>query len=120
MLAQWKQYKDIDYIYLDCRNLKEEEMITLLEDAAEIMKPRKDKVVVLANVTGAVIYPDFMERFKALTVEVYKEKVARTAIVGVDGIKTVIIKTYNFLMGRDVRTFSSEEEALNYLYEVKK
>ncbi|MBN2415538.1 hypothetical protein JXO52_06835 [bacterium] len=116
MLAKWKQYQDMDYIYLDCRGLKETEMITILEDAAEIMKPKSEQVFVLANVTGAVIAPEFMERFKALTAEVYKEKVARTAIVGVDGMKSVIIKTYNFIMGRDVHTFASEEEALAYLY----
>jgi len=117
MFLQWEKFRDMDYIYLDCRPLKEDEMITILEEAADEMKKNKEKVVVLANVTGSVITPEFMERFKSLTAEVYREYVQRTAIVGVDGMKNVIVKTYNFLMKRDVHTFSSEEEALQYLYD---
>ena len=63
MLLQWKTYKGRRIIYLDCRGLKPEELLQILQDAADTMKTLPNKVPVLANVQGVILSTEFMGNF---------------------------------------------------------
>ncbi|MBN2415537.1 hypothetical protein JXO52_06830 [bacterium] len=117
MVLQFREYRGRKMIYLDCRGLDDHDLIHILEEAAEVMRPMNEKVPVLANVTDVALSSEFMEKMKSLTRDVFVDKVENTAIVGVDGLKNVLLKTYNFLLNRDLRTFPAEEEALEWLYQ---
>ena len=115
MLVKWKEHAGRKVMYLDCRGLEVEQMEQILDDAASEMKRLQEKIPVLANVEGAFLSPEFMDRMKKHTRETYVHYSAGTAIVGVEGLKSAILKTYNFLMGRDIHNFQTEDEALEWL-----
>jgi len=56
-----------------------------------------------------------MERSKQLGAEVFKVKTEKGAVLGVTGIKKVLLNAYNMVAGEKLRAFDSEEEAKEYL-----
>ncbi len=115
MLSKWKKSNGQWILYLDCRNLGEEELLQILDEAKEALSPMTAKVPVLANVEGTVLSTEFMEKLKELAAEVYTKKVDYSAIVGVSGVKKVLLSSYNFLLKQDMKAFNTEEEALKWL-----
>jgi len=115
MLSKWRKSKDQWFLYLDCRELDEKQLLEILDEAAEILKPMTAKVPVMANVEGTTLSTEFMEKLKQLATEVYAEKVDYSAIVGVSGVKKVLLSSYNFLLKQDMRAFNNEEEALEWI-----
>jgi len=115
MLSKWKKSHGQWVLYLDCRELDEKQLLEILDEAAEILKPMTAKVPVLANVESTTLSTEFMEKLKQLATEVYTKKVDYSAIVGVSGVKKVLLSSYNFLLKQDMRAFNTEEEALEWL-----
>ncbi|MFO7889635.1 MAG: hypothetical protein R6V04_04775 [bacterium] len=115
MLSKWKKNNGQWVLYLDCRGLDEEELLKILDEAAEALSPMITKVPVLANVEGAVLLPEFMEKMRQLGKEVFTKKVDYTAVVGVTGVKKVMLSSYNFLLGQNLKSFDTEESALEWL-----
>jgi len=115
MLSKWKKSHGQWVLYLDCRELGEEELLQILDEAAEKLRPMTAKVPVLANVEDVILSTEFMEKMKELGQKVFNEKVDYTAIVGVSGVKKVLLSSYNFLVGRNMKAFDNEEDALDWL-----
>jgi len=119
MLTKWRKDNGQWILYLDCRELGEEELLQILDEAAEKLRPMTAKVPVLANVEDVILSTEFMEKMKKLGQEVYIKKVDYTAIVGVSGVKKVLLSSYNFLLGQSLKAFDNEENALEWLVEVQ-
>lgn len=115
MLSKWRRDKGQLFLYLDCRELEEKELLKILDEAADQLKPITSKVPVLANIQETVLSTKFMDKLKQLAKEVYIEKVGNTAIVGVTGVKKVLLSSYNYLLGQDMKAFDTEEAALEWL-----
>ncbi len=120
MLAKWKTYEGQKVLYLDCRGLKEEGTLAILDEAAEMLRPTSGNMPVLANVQGTMLTTAFMEKLKKLAQEVYIGKTDKAGIVGVDGLKKILLNSYNILMKQEMRAFPKEEEALRWLVEKEK
>jgi hypothetical protein len=56
-----------------------------------------------------------MARVKQLGKEVFAIKVDKAAAVGIGSVKAVLLEAYNKFTGRDLRTFKTEAEALEWL-----
>ncbi len=115
MLTKWKSYEGKRILYLDCRGLKEDGTLAILDEAADILKPMSSSIPVLANVQGTMLTTAFMEKMKKLAQEVYIGKVDKAGIVGVDGLKKVLLNSYNILLRRDMKAFETEADALDWL-----
>ncbi len=117
MAVKWVDHRGHHIMYLDCRNKAAEELITLLDEAAELLEASPEKVRVLANVEETFLTSEFMSRMRTLGKEVFSRKVKKTSIVGVTGLKTVLLNTYNFLVGRNMTQHKTEAAALEWLSE---
>jgi hypothetical protein len=115
MSVSWKDYNGKKILYIDYRGMNEEEGIKNVEHQADIMRHLNEKVLVLADYTGTFATLNFMNRLKKLGKEVLEPKTEKGALIGVVGIKKMLLNTYNLFTGGNLKAFNSEEEALKYL-----
>jgi hypothetical protein len=115
MGVSWKEYKGQKILYVDYRGLSEADGIKNLEAQAELMHTLQDPVFVLANYEGTFATSKFMNRLQILGKEVIERKTKKGALVGITGIKKVLLNAYNAFTGGNLKSFSNEESALDYL-----
>ncbi|MFN8672327.1 MAG: hypothetical protein U0457_09670 [Candidatus Sericytochromatia bacterium] len=119
MPISWIEYKNKKIVYSDYRNQKGEEAIkTLYEERDFFLKLKDgDKVLVLSDFRGAYGSNEFMEISKKLGKEVFAPKTIKSAILGIEGVKKVLLKAYVFFTGENLKPFDSEELAKEWLIE---
>lgn len=115
--TQWCEYDGQRILVLDCRDLSPDDQVALLDEAAVVLPTARKPVRVLANVSEVSFGRAFMSRFKSLGKEVFADHVERSAIVGIEGLKRVLLDAYNRFAGRNLQAFNTEAEALRWLTE---
>jgi len=115
MSVTWKEYKGHRVLYVDYQGLTEEEGIRNLESQAELMKTLTEKVLVLANYQGTSATAKFMERLKILGRETIEPMTKKGALIGILGVKKILLNTYNLFTGGKLKAFQDEKDALEYL-----
>lgn len=114
MPLNWIEHKGRRILHLDYRGVPESQMIDLVDQAVAALKTQGGKSRVLIDVSGASTGTRFMSASKGQAKEAatYLEK---QAIVGVDGIKSILLKAYNTVGGGNLTPFETERQALDFL-----
>jgi hypothetical protein len=99
--------------YSGARN--DDELIDILHKEVEIERQLTGKILCLVNVSDASAGRRYMQELKKLGREVRRNKVERTATIGVSGVKEILFKSYIAFTGETNKTFSSEKEARDWL-----
>lgn len=115
MSVTWKDYNGFKILYVDYRGLDEEAGIKNIEAQAELMKTLNDKVLVLGNYEGTYATGKFLDRAKQLGKEIIEQKTKKGALIGITGLKKMLLNAYNLASGGNLKAFDKEEDALNYL-----
>jgi hypothetical protein len=94
--------------------MKTDEMIKQLEHEANMMLQHNAKLLYLGNFENTVVESEFMKKANELgkKTEPLNEK---SAVVGISGMKSVLLNTYNFFTGGKLKACKTEEEALDFL-----
>lgn len=85
-----------------------------LEEGMELFHQATGKVRALINMTDAAGNSEWMEASKRNS-KMVEHKVLKSAIIGVTGIKKVLLMGYNSVAKGRVKPFSTKEDALEYL-----
>jgi hypothetical protein len=116
MKVEWIEYKGKKILYVEYSGAKDDdELIGVLHREVEIEKTLTEKTLCLVTVANAHAGTRYMDELKKLGKEVRNEKVAKTATLGVEGIQRVLFNAYILFTGEVNKTFSSEEEAKEWL-----
>lgn len=99
--------------YSDCKTL--EEMLTVLNDGVDLVRTLPGKGLHLIDITNAYGSRKYMEALKEAGKEVFNEKAGKVAIVGVKGVKKVLLMGYNKIAKIKLVPFETREEAMDYL-----
>lgn len=101
--------------YSQCR--RKEQMLSLLAEATSYFKTNKEPHLrILMDFTNAFGSTEFMDKAKSDRLEVLKTKTAISAIIGISGIKKILLKGYNALSpGQGMKPFDTKEQAIDYL-----
>jgi hypothetical protein len=120
MNVQWKAHKGKQYLSVDYRCCKtQQEMIQTFEE--QVIQMRKasaggGRSLVLSNFEGTKIGPDLMSRIKAIGKERGQQSLEKNAILGVTGVKGILLKGIIAYTGlRNIKPFDHEPEALDWL-----
>lgn len=116
MAVKWMNHKGKQIFLMDyscCKNAQE--MIETLNEARTLIAQKPGKVLRLVDVRGASGSREFMDAAKQAGKEVFNAKTEKAAIVGIYGIKKVLLMGYNNISTNKLLPFSSQEEALDYL-----
>lgn len=106
-------------IIFDLSGLKKtDDLLDALEEFKKVVLQSKNlgKIAILTDVTDASLSTEFMEKSKGYAQKYFNDIVYKRAIIGVTGVKKVLLMGYNSVVDNDtVKPFDSKREALDYL-----
>ncbi len=113
-MSTWITYKGKKILYSDYRGMNNEQMMAQLREEANMIMNEPGKILNLSNFEGTVVTPEFMKLANELG-KTTEKKIEKSAVVGVTGIKAVLLNTYNMVTGGNLRAFKDEESAKEFL-----
>ncbi|MDB4835391.1 hypothetical protein OAH12_02270 [Cyclobacteriaceae bacterium] len=115
MPIKWIEHKGKQILYVDYRMLSPKKTMELIYEAAEISRKSEGGVLVVSNFEKVAITCQIMEEAKVLGKEVFKDKTAKSAVLGVTGMKRILLSIYCQFTKDKVVAFGSLEKAVDYL-----
>lgn len=115
MKVEWIEHEGVKILFANYKDVKsQDEMFSILEEIRVVLEGTTEKVLWLIDATNAAIGPDYMKASKEQGKK-YADKVEKSAMIGVAGLKSMLLKGYNSTSGNSVKPCDSREEALAYL-----
>lgn len=116
MPVSFIQYKGEEIIFCDFKEMKDKQQIfDQLDEMADIFKQSGGDLLVLTDVRGTKNDPEIVDKTKKLGKEVFSVYAKKRAIIGMDGLRKLILRGYNAITGNDLKPFSTLDEAKDYL-----
>lgn len=107
-------YKGKEILYIDYRGMNENQMIQTLNEATERSLSDNKPRLLLTNVAGSFVLPDFLKKAKEAGKRT-KHLTLKSAIIGIEGAKKVLLKFHNLYVGSEMKPFHDEIEAKEWL-----
>lgn len=103
-------------VYLDFSNMRDKaEIIQLENDGADYIRSQAPKsVLTLTNMNGMFFNNDIKKFFEEV-VKGNAPYVKVGAVIGMNGLISIMYNTFIKMTGRNIRSFKSKEEALEFL-----
>jgi hypothetical protein len=116
MPANWIEINKKKIFYVDYRGLKtQDEMIENLKTAAGLLLDSEPHFLFLADFRGATIGYEFQKQSNKLSTTIKKLQPEKAAIIGITGLKKLILNAFNLINKEKVVPFKTKEEAIAYL-----
>lgn len=117
MSVKFIKHKDKEIIYVDHRKDENDmEMIDTLKKAIKIEESIEGNYLLLANYENKFVSFQFMEVLQDAGKKLNRKERAKTALVGISGIKTMFLSGYIKLTGhKNIKTFDNEQDAKEWL-----
>ena len=111
-------YKGKRILYIDYTKCKTTaDMINVLEEAKRLYESTTEMYLVINDFTGATGSTEYMQKVKQYGKEIFDGRTTKSAILGISGIKKILLNGYNSIAGKRVVPFDTKEEAVEYLVE---
>ena len=115
---KWVEHKGKRILHVDYRRLRSDEILLLINESINVVLASPGPVRLLGNIGDAGVSPAVMKEMKKLGGTILRQKLEKTAVVGVTGVNGVFFDAYVAVAGQDtVRKFETEKEALDWLSE---
>jgi len=109
-------YKGKKIIYGDYSPYKStEELMSNLRQAEKLFIDNPEVSLVLTNVTGTSLGTEFMNEAKRMAQRTFNKQTEKSALLGVTGLKKVLLNGFNLVAKVKWTPFDSKEAALEYL-----
>lgn len=108
------EYKGKQILLHDYSNLKGDELMSVLRKASSMVDKRGSDLNILTDVRGVFATKEAMDELKGLAKKA-TPYVRKSAVVGVEGIKKVFLDAVRMVTGRQIKAFSTVEDAKEWL-----
>jgi hypothetical protein len=108
------KYKGKEIIYVNYGGLREPAMIETLNQVEQIILSDNKPHLQLINISDAFATPGYMAAAKIFGKKT-QSLTSKSAIVGITGVKALLLRSYNLVSGGKLKAFGTEEEAKEYL-----
>ncbi len=109
-------HEGFDILYVDYSYIKDQnEMLSLLAKARGKVEAAPPGLLILTNMSRAIVGDDFMTEAKQFGRDLLKEKSKKHAILGIEGLKVMLLRAYNLFTEDKIVPFGSREKALAFL-----
>jgi hypothetical protein len=114
--VRWINHKGRDILFIDMSNLQQtEDEVEVANEAERIVKTRPEgSVLTLFDYTGMHYDINGVEAQKNYSAAV-KPYVKSSAVIGIDGLKKIILRSVARVTGRNIRLFDDLESAKDWL-----
>jgi hypothetical protein len=93
-------------------------MLATLEEQIQILHDAPVPVLVISNYTECSVSIEYMTRLKAINQEVRDQKMLKNAVLGITGLKVIMLQSYiHFTRASNIQAFDTEAAALAWLVE---
>ncbi len=112
---RWTTHKGKSVLRLDYSGLRGKELSATVRQASAFYKDTPLRsVLCLADVRNAVADEDSMEVLKS-TIKLTKPHDKKVAVLGIQGVKSVLLMAVNLFTGHQMKPFNDEQTALDWL-----
>ena len=116
MPVSYISHKSRKILHVDFKDIKEKEKVLKnLEEMVKFYKSATEEIYLLLDVRGTFTDPEVMDKLKNYGKTVFKGKSKKRAVLGVSGIKSLLLRAYSLFTNTDVAPFDNIEEAKDYL-----
>ncbi|WP_411821958.1 hypothetical protein [Leptospira sp. 'Mane'] len=114
---EWIFHKNKQIRFIDYRNLNEEEMIERLRTSMSDYQSITEKILCLIDYSNSFISSKYFNILLSEgAAEIRKEKIEKTALIGINLAKLAYLDIYKTLtMDQRIRVFERKEDALDWL-----
>lgn len=115
-MVSYIQHKGKKIMYVDythCKNPKE--LMDVLDEVRREYERTTETFIALADFRGTFGNSEFMKKANQLAKDHLDKRTLKTAVLGVTGIKKILLNGYNALINNKLVAFDTKEEALEYL-----
>jgi hypothetical protein len=116
MSISYVNYKGRKIMYVDythCKNT--EELLQVLDEVRREYEKTTETFVAVADMRGNFGSSEFMNKAKQLGKDILDARTTKTAILGVTGVKKILLNGYNAFVKNKLVPFDTKEEAFEYL-----
>ena len=115
MKTEWIEHKGKKILCAYFNGVKnQDEMCNILNEYYDIVNKQPGKVLSIVDFTDSSVGPDFLKEAKILGKK-HADKQEKSAMLGITGLKGMLLKGYNLFTELENPAFSTKEEALEYL-----
>lgn len=116
MSSRWIEHNGKQILFTDFIGCDtEDKMISNLEEAGKIYTASPEKILGLYDLTGTTVTNKYMAAAKDMAKNIFNIKREKSAVIGITGIKKILLEAYNKKTGDSLIPFDTKEEALEYL-----
>ncbi len=109
-------HKGREILYFDQRGLSGKELLENIKNCDQFIKNYNGaEALTLANFMDTYADEEVMNYLKSEESLEINKKVKKAAVVGITGIKKILLNAYNTFTGGKYKAFDSEEDAEEYL-----
>jgi hypothetical protein len=115
MSIEWIDHKGKKILYINYAGLSREEELAQIEKATQMLVETniRDNLT-LSDLRGALVDQDFMESSKDHG-QISRNYTKKAAVLGVEGVRKILLKAVNTFSGNPREPFSTKEEAMDWL-----
>lgn len=111
----WIEHKGKRILVNDYSGLSVENVIKLIEENILKYGLEKNKdILLLVDVTGASFNTDVISQMNRIA-KIIKPIIKKSAVIGVIGLKAIVLKTVNRVSNLGIEQFNSKDEAKDWL-----
>lgn len=103
-----------EILVVDYSRCKQDDMIALADEAKGIILKENRPQLLLSCYNNTFVTPKFMRHAEKVVGEL-QHLIGRSALIGLNTPKKMILKAFNLLLKTEYRSFDSEREAIEYL-----
>lgn len=109
------QYKGKEILYINYDDIAgDDKMLEVLNEAERIILTDNTPHLQLVNFNNTFATTGYMAAAKEFGKKT-KHLTSKSAIVGITGVKVILLKSYNLVSGEKLKPFKTIEEAKDYL-----
>jgi len=115
MSIEWIYHKEKKILYINYSGLSSEEALAQIKKATQTLVDTKDRSnLTLSDLRNAHIDQAFMDLSKEQG-KISKEYTKKAAVLGIEGVRKILLKTVNMVSGNPREPFPTMEEAKDWL-----
>ena len=116
MSISFLQHKGKKIVYVDYSHCKtEKELLTVLFELRDVYKNSSENFITLSDFTGTFGSRNFMKEANRLGKELFDAQTKKSSVLGITGLRKVLLQAYNAIMKNKLVPFETKKEALDYL-----
>jgi len=117
MGLSWREHKGRKILVADYRGLHQDQCMAQMREIGRVLAAEPAGTLLLVDARGMPVSMEFMKEAKRIADEVYVPRRTRQAVIGIDGLKGILMKGFNKFVPKEMATvpFDSEQAAFDYL-----